>query len=312
MFDPNRIFDQLTGNRGGGGLAGSLDALGGGSPGGGSFGGGVFGGDPRAGGGMGGGSMGGGLGDLMRGGGSSGGGLGGLLGGMLGGGSSTGGLGGAGGMGGLGGMLGAGMGGGLLGAILGGRSSRSSGGGSGLMRMGGAAVLTALATRAFKAWQAQQAETASSRGAATPVNLPAPQPTQGTMAEDDHPFGLAVVRAMIAAAKADGSIDGVERERIFAEVEKLDLDSEEKGFFFQTLEERTDPAAIARLATNDSQKAELYLASRLVATPDTAAERAWLDALAHSLNMPAGLRQSLDAQAQEAAAAVAAATGTQA
>jgi uncharacterized membrane protein YebE (DUF533 family) len=69
---------------------------------------------------------------------------------------------------------------------------------------------------------------------------------------------------------------------------------------------------IARLATNDSQKAELYLASRLVATPDTAAERAWLDALAHSLNMPAGLRQSLDMQAREAEAAIAAAQGTQA
>jgi uncharacterized membrane protein YebE (DUF533 family) len=209
-------------------------------------------------------------------------------------------------------MLGAGMGGGLLGAILGGRSSRAGGGGSGLMRMGGAAVLTALAARAFKAWQAQQAEAASGRGAATPVNLPAPQPTQGTVAADDHPFGLAVVRAMIAAAKADGSIDGGERERIFAEVEKLDLDSEEKGFVFQALEERSDPAAIAKLATNDSQKAELYLASRLVATPDTSSERAWLDALAHSLNMPAGLRQSLDAQAREAEAAVAAATGAQA
>ena len=305
MFDPNRIFDQLTGNRGGG-LAGSLDALGGGSPSG-SRGGGIFGGadDGRTGGGLGGG----GLGDLMSGGGGApGGGLGGLLGGLLGGGAPSGGLGGAGGgMGGLGGMLGAGMGGGLLGAILGGRSSRTGGGGSGLMRMGGAAVLTALAARAFKAWQAQQAEATAGRGAATPVHLPAPQPTEGTVAADDHPFGLAVVRAMIAAAKADGSIDGGERERIFAEVEKLDLESEEKGFVFQALEERSDPTAIARLATNDSQKAELYLASRLVATPDTSSERAWLDALAHALNMPAGLRQSLDAQAKEAEAAVAAA-----
>jgi len=208
--------------------------------------------------------------------------------------------------------MGAGMGGGLLGAILGGRSRNSGGGGSGLMRMGGAAVLTALAARAYKAWQAQQAEAVSS-GRAAPSQMPEPpQPTAQTVAADDHPFGLAVVRAMIAAAKADGSIDGVERERIFAEVEKLELDHEEKGFVFQALEGQSDPMAIAKLATNDSQKAELYLASRLVATPDTAAERAWLDALAHSLNMPAGLRQSLDTQAQEAAAAVAAAQGTQA
>ena len=70
MFDSNRIFDQLTGNRGGG-LAGSLDALGGGSPGGGGMFGGSDGG--RAGGGLGG--MGGGLGDLMRGGGAPGGGF---------------------------------------------------------------------------------------------------------------------------------------------------------------------------------------------------------------------------------------------
>ena len=114
---------------------------------------------------------------------------------------------------------------------------------------------------------------------------------------------------MIAAAKADGTMDAGERERIFAEVEKLQLDAEEKGFVFQALEAQSDPGSIARLATNDAQKAELYLASRLVATPDTSAERAWLDALAHALAMPAGLRQSLDLQAQQASEALASAKG---
>ena len=117
---------------------------------------------------------------------------------------------------------------------------------------------------------------------------------------DGQPFGLSLIRAMIAAAKADGHLDEQERGRIFDEVERLGLDADAKGFVFQSLDAPVDPSAVAAMARTEAQKSEIYMVSRLVAEPDTAAERAYLDALAHRLGLAAGLRQSLDAQAVEA------------
>lgn len=272
MFDPKNILEQFTGHRGmqagGGSLQDMLSGmLGGAGPG-----------QQRGGGGLGG--MLGGLGGPAANTGSSGGGF---LGSILD--SRTRG----------GGVTSADAGGGLLGSIL--DSRRGGGGAGGLMRVGGLAMLGALAHRAFKAWQAGQGDTAAA--------VPAAEATAHTAATNDQPFGLAIIRAMVAAAKADGTMDAQERDRIFSEVEKLRLTAEEKGFVFEALEAQPNPGAIAALARTEAQKAEIYLASRLVAPPDTASERAYLDALAHGLKMPAGLREQLDAQAKDVLAAAA-------
>jgi len=280
-MDARRILEQFTGHRGlPGGRSGAEDLLGG-----------LLGGRGTA-------PQGTGIGSPA--GGAPGGGLGGMLDVFSGRGPS-----GAGGLGGLaeslggmvkpplGGGVGAAAASGLLGSILGGRR----GGGPGLIRMGGLAILGALAHRAYRDWQARQG---------MPAEAPAPAAPDAPAA-DTQPLGLALIRAMIAAAKADGVLDGEERERIFAEVERLDLADDEKGFVFAAMREEADPAAIAGLARDEGQKAQIYLASRLVAAPDSAAERAWLQALAHALQLPPGLRQTLDQQAMEATAAATAA-----
>lgn len=323
-MNTGRILDQLLGGRGTAGPSGGLDALLGGLTGGGRPGGGM----PRAGGGgspVGGGVGGGSLGDLL---GSLAGGLGGGGGARPGGGSPMGGGGGLGGlgdllggltrggggggspMGGLGGLLGGGSGmggaaaGGLLGAILGG--GRGRGGGGGLMRVGGMALLGLLAHRAFEQFKASQAQQAGGAGGATPANVPqTPRPGDFARAEapdgEGKPFGLSVVKAMVAAARADGQIDAQEHERIFGEAEKLDLTDAEKGEMFRVLKAEADPEGIARLATTDAQRAELYLASAMVIGAQNSSERAYLDALAHHLGLPRALRATLDQQVREAA-----------
>lgn len=271
----------------------------------------------------------------MTGGGSPFGGLGGgslqdALGRFLGGGAggASGGLGGmAGGLGGLlggmrppmGGAIGSAAAGGLLGSLLGGR--RSGGGGS-LLRVGGLAVLGMLAHRAYTQWQEGQAAStpgAPSPGAPQPIAGSAwsnpsgysrpgtrPAPAEEEFAQDDapdeagRPFALSLIRAMVAAAKADGHLDQGERKRIFAEVERMGLDANSKSFVFQAIEGPADPALVADGTWTDVQKTKLYLASRLVAEPDTSAERAYLDALAHRLGLDPGLRATLDDQAAEA------------
>lgn len=195
--------------------------------------------------------------------------------------------------------------GGILGMVLGGKSMRKLGGSA--LTHGGAAVLGALAHRAWQNWQQGQAPASAplaNTGAATPAEARDLDPRfipGATPAADGQPFELALIRAMIGAAKADGHVDATERARIFERVEEMGLDPEAKAFLFDALDQDMPVAAIAATARTPEQAAELYLAARMVMDPDQAAERAWLGALAHRLRLDPGLAAHLDRQAEAAA-----------
>jgi uncharacterized membrane protein YebE (DUF533 family) len=174
--------------------------------------------------------------------------------------------------------------GGLLGLFLGG--GRRHGGG--LLGYGGAAALGALALRAYQNYQIKQGATLPP-GDFAPAAMPHASP-----AADGTPFELVLVRAMVGAAKADGHIDEAEQRRLFAEVERLGLDAEAKAYIFDLLREEIDLYDLATAATTAEQRAEIYLAARLAIDVDEPAERAYLDALAARLGLPAELRATLD------------------
>ncbi len=194
--------------------------------------------------------------------------------------------------GGAGGFVGGTAAGGLLGTLLSGKKGKKGGALGGVLSHGGAALLGAMAHRAYQDWQrGTPAATATPRDPA--AVLPAP-------VADGQAFELALVRAMIGAAKADGHVDAAEQQRIFEQVERLGLDAEAKAFVFDALAAPASVAAIAAAARTPEQAAELYLASRLAIDPDQPAERAYLEALAHRLALPPGLAVRLDQQAGEA------------
>jgi uncharacterized membrane protein YebE (DUF533 family) len=174
--------------------------------------------------------------------------------------------------------------GGLLGMLLGG--GRRHGGG--LLGYGGAAALGALALQAYQNYQIKQGATLPP-GDFAPAAMPHASP-----AADGSPFELVLVRAMVGAAKADGHIDEAEQRRLFAEVERLGLDAEAKAYIFDLLREEIDLYDLATAATTAEQRAEIYLAARLAIDVDEPAERAYLDALAARLGLPAELRATLD------------------
>lgn len=198
--------------------------------------------------------------------------------------------------------------GGLAGLLLGSKKAKKIGGS--LLGYGGAAVLGGLA---YRAWQNHQNRSTAARTAepAAPMSrlaaaaatrpLPAPadspfDPGAGTAA-DGQPFALALVRAMIAAAKADGHIDAEEQSRLFARINELQLDAEAKAFVFDELGRDTDLDAIAALPRGPEQAAEIWLAARLAIDPDDAREKAYITALAAKLKLPTDLVKHLDAQA---------------
>lgn len=179
--------------------------------------------------------------------------------------------------------------GGLLGLLLGGKGMRG-----GMVGYGGAAALGALALKAYQDYQQKKSGMATLTpeqfANLRPDELPHAQP-----AADGSAFQLVLVRAMIGAAKADGHVDAGEQQKLFAEVERRGLDAEAKAFVFDLLSQPVDLGSIVGAVATPEQGAEVYLAARLAIDPDVPAERAYLDALAARLKLPAELRATLDA-----------------
>lgn len=200
------------------------------------------------------------------------------------------------GMGG-GGFTGGAVAGGLLGLLVGNKKARKMAGG--LLGYGAAAGAGALAYQAYQNWK--QGAAVATAPVPTRQDLPKVDKAflpQNAVASGGQSFELVLVKAMIGAAKADGHIDAAEQNHIFEQVEKLGLDAESKAFVFDALSQPADPAVIASMANGIEQASEVYLVSRLAIDPDHAAERAYLQALGHRLQLPAELIAHLDHQVE--------------
>lgn len=183
-----------------------------------------------------------------------------------------------------GGLVGGAAAGGILALLVSNKSARKFAGTA--ATYGGAALLGGLAYKAYKNWQHADPP------AATPEALEAPSAD----------YQLLLVKAMIAAAKADGHIDQQEQQRIFAAIEQMEISTETKGLIFDLLQR---PVALGELVDANltiEQKSELYLASCLIVDADNWQERAYLNQLASALHLPVDLAMQLQAQAQTAVA----------
>lgn len=167
------------------------------------------------------------------------------------------------------------------------------------VKVGGTAVLGGLAWRAWQTWQQQQAGNAPV--AAPPMKdvTPAPAPTGLLSQAAGGDASLAVLRAMISAAKADGHIDAAEQKTIFAKLDELDLDTEAKAFVMDELRRPLDIEAVVRDATTPERAVELYAASLLAIDPDEPAEQAYLAMLAARLKLEPGLRTAIETEARK-------------
>lgn len=196
---------------------------------------------------------------------------------------------------GAGGFAGGAVAGGLLGLLLGSKKMRKMTGG--VVGYGGAAAAGALAFKAYQNWQqGKNAATAPTPTSADLSQVDRRFLAQTAPAANGQPFQLALIRAMIGAAKADGHIDAVEQKQLFDQVEKMGLDAQSKAFVFDALGKPVDMAEIAASAAGVEQATELYLVSRMAIDIDHPAERIYLEALAHRLNLPADLVAHLDHQ----------------
>lgn len=164
-----------------------------------------------------------------------------------------------------------------------------------VLRIGG---LAAVAGLAYKAYQNYQQGGAAGEASADAEILPPPQgsafdPEQAPQGGDE--FALAVVRAMIAAANADGHIDEEERARIHERLIQSGVDDEEGELLRRELANPQDIEALAASVRSDAQKVELYTASRIALQPESPVERDYLARLASRLGLPEALVEHIEA-----------------
>lgn len=118
--------------------------------------------------------------------------------------------------------------------------------------------------------------------------------------DDTNPNGqMLLMRAMIAAAYSDGHIDNSEREKIFAQVETMDLSTQEKATLFDELRKPLDLASLVSQVPNAQTGIEVYAASAAALDLQQQDSQAYLHALANQLCIPSELTLSIQQQIQQ-------------
>lgn len=201
-------------------------------------------------------------------------------------------------LGGSGGGLGGGaVAGGLAALLLGSKSGRKMAGSA--LQLGGMAVVGAIAYKAYQDWQSGRSVAPSTVPTALPPP-PADTPFLPTRDSEQQSLSRHLLRAMIAAAKCDGHIDAKEQATIFAEMDKLPLDADDKAFVMAELRKPLDVDAVAGGARSPEEAASIYTASLLAIDVDNPAERAYLGLLAARLHLDEALVKHLHATVENA------------
>lgn len=177
---------------------------------------------------------------------------------------------------------------GAMGLLLGNKSARKLGGKA--LTYGGLAALGVIAYKAYGNWQANQ----GAGTVAEPQTLDRLPPAQAEL------HSQAILKALVAAAKADGHVDARERELIEGEFVKLSNDAELNRWLDLELNKPLDPADVARAASTPEMAAEMYVASVLMVDEEHFMERAYLDELAKQLKLEPALKAELESQVRQA------------
>jgi uncharacterized membrane protein YebE (DUF533 family) len=184
-----------------------------------------------------------------------------------------------------------------LGALVFGTSAGRSVIGS-AAKLGGAALIGGLAYKAYQNYQSGK----PMLDTGSPELLPAPSGTGFEPEAASEATALVFIRAMIAAAAADGEIDADERAAILGGLREAGFDQEANEWLAK---EMANPASVETLvegAESPELAAQIYTAARIAINPDTPKEKDFLAGLAASLGLDAELVANIDVAASAAKA----------
>ena len=208
------------------------------------------------------------------------------------------------------GLAGGLAGGALTGALTSKRGRKAAGT---LLKVGGLAAVGGLAWKAYRGYQQSQSgqrfaadnaptHTAAADGSAAYEFDDANRWLQMRQQDFDavvsdrrslHGGARLLIRAMIAAAMADGHLDREEHLRIFTEIERMDLTAEEKATIVDELRRPLTLEQVIVRAGDPQTATEVYAASLMAIDESLPAGRRYLERLAEGLDLPAALVESL-------------------
>lgn len=194
-------------------------------------------------------------------------------------------------------QLGAGAAAGGLGAlVLGTKAGRAIAGSA--IKLGALALIGGLA---YKAMQNYQAGKPVISGADQLALQAAPDGSGFEAAAVTNEAATGYIRAMIAAAAADGRIDAEEQQRIIGGLKQAGFDAEAEEFLANEL---ANPASIEDLAgcvSSGEEAVQLFTAARIAIDLDTEEEHDFLVGLAQALEIDGDLVAHIDGAARAAA-----------
>lgn len=158
-------------------------------------------------------------------------------------------------------------------------------------------------TALFNRFLNKGAESPVIEGSATLVPAapePAALPAPAAEASGGGDTALLVMRAMIAAAAADGRIDQDERERILGTLTRAGIDGEGVKVIEAELDRPASAAELAAAVKTPEQAVQVYTAARRIITPNTVEERVFLAHLSAALGLDPKAVAQIDALASGA------------
>jgi uncharacterized membrane protein YebE (DUF533 family) len=173
--------------------------------------------------------------------------------------------------------------GGLLALLVGTKSGRKVL--SPAIKLGSLAALGTVGYKVYQKWQEQQ-------GLATEG-----QSIEKLEGAPRNARALTIVRAMIAAAKADGTIDGEERDAIIAQIEASDLQTDTSKILIDEMLNPLNVSAIAAASDSPEAAVEIYLASMAIVDVGNEKVRQFLDQLAAAMQIAPELKADIEAEA---------------
>jgi len=153
------------------------------------------------------------------------------------------------------------------------------------VKLGSLAALGGIGYKVFTEWQKSQGLEVTG------------QPIANLMGPAANDRSMAIIKAMIGAAKADGTIDEAEHAMIVERINSSDLEKPAAEILLSELQKPLDVAAIADAADSPESAVEIYLASLLLTDKSNAAEQGYLSKLSEALKLDSKLVADLEAQA---------------
>ncbi|MCP3950668.1 MAG: tellurite resistance TerB family protein [Desulfobacterales bacterium] len=123
-------------------------------------------------------------------------------------------------------------------------------------------------------------------------SVPPPPPGRSAAAPD----AVLLIRAMIAAANADGVIDEIERSRILEKLKAVQLTEEEHSFIVHELLSPGNLESIVGQVDTTETARQVYAVSLMAIDVDTSAERDYLATLAQRMGLDDSVTTAIKAE----------------